>query len=86
MNSSQTPHPSIVAARQDLRDALTGVELDEQDQRYLAWFIRTCDQPTHHAFAHIIRAARKSGTRPSSSASPTATDPYANEGHGRRRT
>jgi citrate lyase beta subunit len=77
---------SIRIAREDLADALAGVQLSATDRRYLDWFVRTCDQPTHHAFASIIRAARAHGPAPHPALPPTANDPAANEAHGRRRT
>lgn len=48
---------SIVAARDDLTDALKGIELDESEARIVAWLLGW-DQPTLHTLASIIRKAR----------------------------
>jgi len=51
---------SIARARADLAAALDGVELDDQEQRVVAW-LSGWDQPTLHTLAGIIRKARDAG-------------------------
>lgn len=48
------------AARKDFLDALSGLRLTAEQERYVRWACEGWDQPTLNAFADIIRVARTS--------------------------
>lgn len=60
---SDTPE-SILFARADLVDALTGALITIDEQRTVHWLLNW-DQPMLHTLASIIRKARAAGPVPS---------------------